>query len=66
MFPTPIARTAPWVQRIYKWLLPVALVLWLLPSSDRSHLDQAVVIFCGRQLFWLAIWLQFHRESNTM
>jgi multiple sugar transport system permease protein len=31
MFPTPINRTAPWVQRTYKILLPVALVLWLLP-----------------------------------
>jgi multiple sugar transport system permease protein len=31
MFPTPIARTSPWIQRAYKWLLPVALVIWLLP-----------------------------------
>ena len=31
MFPTPIAKTAPWVQRTYKWLLPLALFLWLLP-----------------------------------
>jgi multiple sugar transport system permease protein len=31
MFPTPIARTSPWMQRAYKWLLPVALVIWLLP-----------------------------------
>ena len=31
MFPTPIARTTPWVQRSYKVLLPVALFLWLLP-----------------------------------
>ena len=29
MFPTPIAKTAPWVQRTYKWLLPVALIVWL-------------------------------------
>ena len=31
MFPTPIAKTAPWVQRTYKWLLPAALFIWLLP-----------------------------------
>ncbi len=31
MFPTPIARTSPWMQIAYKWLLPVALILWLLP-----------------------------------
>ncbi len=31
MFPTPIARTKPWIQRAYKILLPVVLVLWLLP-----------------------------------
>jgi multiple sugar transport system permease protein len=31
MFPTPIQKTAPWVQRTYKWLLPVALIIWLLP-----------------------------------
>ena len=31
MFPTPIARTSPWFQRMYKVLLPIALVLWLLP-----------------------------------
>ena len=31
MFPTPIAKTAPWVQRTYKWLLPAALIIWLLP-----------------------------------
>jgi len=31
MFPTPIARTAPWVQRSYKVLLPVVLIIWLLP-----------------------------------
>jgi multiple sugar transport system permease protein len=31
MFPTPITKTAPWVQRSYKFLLPVALFVWLLP-----------------------------------
>jgi multiple sugar transport system permease protein len=31
MFPTPIAKTPPWFQRMYKVLLPVALVIWLLP-----------------------------------
>ena len=31
MFPTPIAKTSPWVQRTYKWLLPAALIIWLLP-----------------------------------
>ena len=31
MFPTPIARTKPWVRRSYKLLLPVALFVWLLP-----------------------------------
>jgi ABC-type glycerol-3-phosphate transport system permease component len=31
MFPTPIQRTAPWVQRSYTWLLPLVLIIWLLP-----------------------------------
>ena len=31
MFPTPIAKTAPWVQMGYKIILPVALIVWLLP-----------------------------------
>jgi multiple sugar transport system permease protein len=31
MFPTPIAKSAPWVRVGYKWLLPVALLIWLLP-----------------------------------
>ncbi len=53
MFPTPIARTAPWVQRIYKWLLPVALVLWLLPligiavTSIRPSSDLAAGNYFG-------------------
>jgi multiple sugar transport system permease protein len=31
MFPTPIAKTKPWVQTTYKWLLPLALIIWLMP-----------------------------------
>jgi multiple sugar transport system permease protein len=31
MFPTPINKTAPWMQSTYKVLLPIALVIWLLP-----------------------------------
>ncbi len=31
MFPTPIERTKPWMRITYKWLLPVALLIWLLP-----------------------------------
>ena len=53
MFPTPIAKTAPWVQRTYKWLLPVALVLWLLPligiavTSIRPSSDLAAGNYFG-------------------
>jgi multiple sugar transport system permease protein len=53
MFPTPIARTAPWVQRTYKWLLPVALFLWLLPligiavTSIRPSSDLAAGNYFG-------------------
>jgi multiple sugar transport system permease protein len=53
MFPTPIARTAPWVQRTYKWLLPAALVLWLLPligiavTSIRPSSDLAAGNYFG-------------------
>lgn len=53
MFPTPIARTAPWVQRSYKWLLPVALFLWLLPligiavTSIRPSSDLAAGNYFG-------------------
>lgn len=53
MFPTPIARTAPWVQRTYKFLLPVALVLWLLPligiavTSIRPSSDLAAGNYFG-------------------
>jgi multiple sugar transport system permease protein len=31
MFPTPIKRTAPWMQWTYKAMLPIALFVWLLP-----------------------------------
>ncbi len=31
MFPTPIARTAPWFQRTYKIGLPILLLIWLIP-----------------------------------
>jgi multiple sugar transport system permease protein len=31
MFPKPIAQTSPWIQRLYKVFLPIALVVWLLP-----------------------------------
>ena len=53
MFPTPIARTPPWVQRSYKWLLPVALFLWLLPligiavTSIRPSSDLATGNYFG-------------------
>jgi multiple sugar transport system permease protein len=53
MFPTPIARTAPWVQRMYKVLLPIALLLWLLPligiavTSIRPSSDLAAGNYFG-------------------
>ncbi len=53
MFPTPIAKTAPWMQRTYKWLLPVALVVWLLPligiavTSIRPSSDLAAGNYFG-------------------
>jgi multiple sugar transport system permease protein len=53
MFPTPIARTKPWVRIAYKWLLPVALVLWLLPligiavTSIRPSSDLAAGNYFG-------------------
>lgn len=53
MFPTPIARTAPWVQRSYKVLLPLALFLWLLPligiavTSIRPSSDLAAGNYFG-------------------
>ena len=31
MFPTPVAKAAPWVRNGYNIVLPVALVIWLLP-----------------------------------
>jgi multiple sugar transport system permease protein len=53
MFPTPIARTRPWVQIAYKWLLPVALIIWLLPligiavTSIRPSSDLAAGNYFG-------------------
>jgi multiple sugar transport system permease protein len=53
MFPTPIAKTSPWVQRTYKWLLPVALFVWLLPligiavTSIRPSSDLAAGNYFG-------------------
>lgn len=53
MFPTPIAKTSPWVQRSYKWLLPVALFVWLLPligiavTSIRPSADLAAGNYFG-------------------
>jgi multiple sugar transport system permease protein len=53
MFPTPIARTKPWVQIAYKWLLPVALIVWLLPligiavTSIRPSSDLAAGNYFG-------------------
>ncbi len=53
MFPTPIARTGPWVQRGYKVLLPIALMVWLLPligiavTSIRPSADLAAGNYFG-------------------
>jgi multiple sugar transport system permease protein len=53
MFPTPIARTSPWVQRSYKVLLPLALIVWLLPligiavTSIRPSSDLAAGNYFG-------------------
>jgi multiple sugar transport system permease protein len=53
MFPTPIARTRPWMQVAYKWLLPVALFIWLLPligiavTSVRPSSDLATGNYFG-------------------
>jgi multiple sugar transport system permease protein len=53
MFPTPIARTSPWVQRGYKVLLPIALIVWLLPligiavTSIRPSADLAAGNYFG-------------------
>jgi multiple sugar transport system permease protein len=53
MFPTPIAKTSPWVRRSYKWLLPVALFVWLLPligiavTSIRPSADLAAGNYFG-------------------
>jgi multiple sugar transport system permease protein len=53
MFPTPIAKTAPWVRRTYKFLLPLALIVWLLPligiavTSVRPAADLATGNYFG-------------------
>ena len=53
MFPTPIAKTSPWVQRSYKILLPIALFIWLLPligiavTSIRPSSDLAAGNYFG-------------------
>jgi multiple sugar transport system permease protein len=53
MFPTPIAKSSPWVQVAYKWLLPVALIVWLLPligiaiTSIRPSSDLAAGNYFG-------------------
>jgi multiple sugar transport system permease protein len=53
MFPTPIAKTSPWVRRAYTWLLPAALILWLLPligiaiTSIRPSSDLAAGNYFG-------------------
>jgi multiple sugar transport system permease protein len=53
MFPTPIARTKPWMQIAYKWMLPIALVIWLLPligiavTSIRPSSDLAAGNYFG-------------------
>ena len=45
MFPTPIERTKPSTQRLYKIALPISIIIWLLPllavalTSIRSGVD---------------------------
>lgn len=53
MFPTPIARTSPFVRTGYKILLPIALIIWLLPligialTSVRPSADLAAGNYFG-------------------
>lgn len=53
MFPTPIAKTKPWVQNTYKVMLPMALLIWLLPllgiavTSIRPSSDLAAGNYFG-------------------
>jgi multiple sugar transport system permease protein len=53
MFPTPIAKTSPFMQGAYKILLPIALLLWLLPligiaiTSIRPSSDLAAGNYFG-------------------
>jgi multiple sugar transport system permease protein len=53
MFPTPIAKTSPFMQGAYKILLPIALLIWLLPligiamTSIRPSSDLAAGNYFG-------------------
>jgi multiple sugar transport system permease protein len=53
MFPTPIAKTSPFMRGAYKILLPIALLLWLLPligiaiTSIRPSSDLAAGNYFG-------------------
>jgi multiple sugar transport system permease protein len=53
MFPTPIAKTSPFMQGAYKVLLPLALLIWLLPligiamTSIRPSSDLAAGNYFG-------------------
>jgi multiple sugar transport system permease protein len=53
MFPTPIAKTSPFMQGAYKVLLPIALLIWLLPligiamTSIRPSSDLAAGNYFG-------------------
>ena len=53
MFPTPIAKAAPWARTSYKVLLPIALLVWLLPligiavTSIRPSSDLAAGNYFG-------------------
>jgi multiple sugar transport system permease protein len=53
MFPKPIHKSAPWLQTAYKFLLPIALLVWLLPlvgiavTSIRPSSDLAAGNYFG-------------------
>ena len=61
MFPTPIAKTAPLTQTLYKVGLPVALIVWLLPilavalTSIRGQGDIASGNYWGLPTEWQVI-----------
>jgi multiple sugar transport system permease protein len=61
MFPTPLAKTAPLTQALYKIGLPVALVVWLLPiiavalTSIRGQGDIASGNYWGLPTEWQII-----------